>query len=143
MGVTTLLSAGVCDDRPAVVASVVQLLRGTGYELGALTHDLDGLTTAVRETSARVADVAPPLLGMSGLTAVRTLRSAAPWCEVVVLKAAGTLAVAALEAGARAAVQDDDLRSPPLRASKPSMGRATFSASLGAPSGHVQRALRA
>jgi CheY-like chemotaxis protein len=104
------LPAVVCDDRPTVAASVSALLRRAGFELAASTASLPALTAAIRASSARVAVVALPLTGMSGLAALRALRSAAPGCELVVLEAPGRLAQAALDAGARAAVPDDDLR---------------------------------
>jgi DNA-binding NarL/FixJ family response regulator len=54
--------------------------------------------------------VALPLTGMSGLRAVNEFSSAAPDCEIVLLSPSGSLELAALEAGARALVPEDDLR---------------------------------
>jgi DNA-binding NarL/FixJ family response regulator len=104
------LPAAVCDDRPTVAASVSALLRRAGFEPVASTRSWPALEAAVRASSPCVAVVALPLTGMAGLAALRTLRSAAPGCELVVLEAPGRLAQAVLEAGARTAVPDDDLR---------------------------------
>jgi CheY-like chemotaxis protein len=104
------LPAVVCHDRPAVAASVAELLRRTGFEVAACTESLPVLTRAISTTSARLAVLALPLTGMRGLSAIRELTSAAPDCQLVLLEAPDTLNLAALEAGARATVPDDDLR---------------------------------
>lgn len=110
----TLLPAVLCEDRPAVVASLTSLLRATGYQVHATTDTLPALRAAIRPTAARVAVVALPLTGMAGLAALRALHSDAPWCELIVLEVPDSLASAALAAGARAALRDGDL--PGLRA---------------------------
>jgi CheY-like chemotaxis protein len=104
------LQAVVCDDRPAVVASVAELLRRTGFRPAACVESLPALSRAIAATSAVLAVLALPLTGMRGLSAIRELTSAAPDCQLVLLEAPDTLNLAALEAGARATVPDGDLR---------------------------------
>jgi CheY-like chemotaxis protein len=102
--------AVVCDDRPAVAASVAELLRRSGFEVAACVESLPVLAKAISTSGAGLAVLALPLTGMRGLSAVRALRSAAPDCELVLLEAPDTLNLAAVEAGARATVPDGDLR---------------------------------
>jgi DNA-binding NarL/FixJ family response regulator len=54
--------------------------------------------------------VALPLTGMSGLRACPGVQLAVPDCEIVLLSPSASLELAALEAGARALVPEDDLR---------------------------------
>lgn len=102
--------AVVCDDRPDSLVPVVRLLVATGFDVAAVTASFTAVPALVLEHTACVAVVALPLTGMSGLLAVRALRLAVPSCEVVLLSPTGTLELAALEAGARALVPEDDLR---------------------------------
>lgn len=82
----TLLPAVVCEDRPAVVASLSALLQATGYEVHATADTLPALRAVLRANVACVAVVALPLAGMAGLASLRALRSDAPWCELIVLE---------------------------------------------------------
>lgn len=102
--------AVVCDDRPEVREPVVRLLSAAGFEVAAVADAFADVPALVRRHGACVVVVALPLTGLSGLRAVRALRDAAPDCEVVLLSPSATLELAALEAGARALVPEDDLR---------------------------------
>jgi DNA-binding NarL/FixJ family response regulator len=81
-----------------------------GFEVPAITESFAELGPLALAHEACLIVVALPLTGMSGLGAVRELRSAAPDCEIVLLSPSGSLELAALEAGARALVPEDDLR---------------------------------
>ena len=109
-GPHTSRPAVVCDDRPALRGPVGRLLQACGYDVRAVATCFAPVSDLAHEHAACVAVVALPLVGMSGLLAVRALREAVPTCEVVLLSSSQTLALAAVEAGARALVPEDDLR---------------------------------
>lgn len=100
----------VCDDRPAIRRSVGALLLRCGFEPSGEVETFAALHELVRRTRPAVVVLTLPLPGMSTLAAVGALRREAPGSEVVVLSAFETLEVAALEAGARALVPEDDPR---------------------------------
>lgn len=104
------LVAVVCDDRPALRGPVVRLLEASGFLVAAVTDSFSALTGLAVQNSPRLAVVALPLTGMGGLGGVRALRVDAPGCEVVLISPSASLELAALEAGARALVPEDDLR---------------------------------
>lgn len=102
--------AVVCDDQPGLRNSVVRLLVACGFDVPGVTESFLDVRALVLEHSACVAIVALSLTGMSGLGAVSALCAAAPDCEIVLLSPSGALELAALEAGARALVPENDLR---------------------------------
>lgn len=104
------MRAVVCDDRPALRDPVVRLLTACGFEVPEVTALFTGLASLIRRHEARVVLIALPLTGMSGLKAVGALAATAPDCEIVLLSPSSTLELAALEAGARALVPEEDLR---------------------------------
>ena len=107
------LLAVVCDDRPAVVATLNVLIGAAGFLPLTPTRDREELARVLTSAQPAVAVVALPLLGTAGVRGITALQRLAPDCAFVVLEAAGQLEAAALEAGARAVVPDGDLR--PLR----------------------------
>lgn len=109
-GATSSRIAVVCDDRADLRGPVVRLLTACGYDVRAVVTSFAQVPDLVAEHAPCLAVVALPLTGMSGLGAVRELRQAVPACEVVLLSPSDTLQLAALEAGARALVPEDDLR---------------------------------
>jgi len=102
--------AVICDDRPALRDAVLRLLMACGFDVPVVTESFAKLGRLVMAHEACLVVVALPLTGMSGLQAVRELSSAAPDCEILLLSPSSTLELAALEAGARALVPEDDLR---------------------------------
>ena len=104
------LRAVVCDDRPAARGPLVRLLTVCGFEVPAGVESFSDVPDLLQEHGPCTAVVALPLTGMSGLRAVRALRDAAPTCEVVLLHPSSGLELAAVGAGARALVLEDDLR---------------------------------
>lgn len=102
--------AVVCDDRAELRGPVLRLLSAVGFDVVAVVDAFAEVPALVRDHGACLAVVALPLTGLSGLRAVRALRAAAPGCEVVLLSPSSGLEPAALEAGARALVPEDDLR---------------------------------
>ena len=100
----------VCDDRPRFRDAVVRLVRACGFEVPAVTEDFSAVEPLVQQHGARMAVVALPLTGMSGLLAAKAFTSAAPGCELVLVSHSDTLLDAALDAGARALVPESDLR---------------------------------
>jgi ActR/RegA family two-component response regulator len=103
-------AAILCHDRPDLQRSVARLLVSSGFDVPVVTESFSAVYGLVREHAAVVAVVALPLTGMSGLLAVRALRAAAPACEVVLMSPSDALQPAAVQAGARALVPEDDLR---------------------------------
>lgn len=106
-------TAVVCDDRPAVAASLDALLRACGLTPLPRVKDRDELAHVLQAEQPAVAVVALPLLGTVGVRGISVLQQLAPHCAIAVLEAGGGLGAAALRAGARAVVPDGDLR--PLR----------------------------
>lgn len=104
------LAAVVCHDRPAMRAPVVRLLEECGFHVCAVVASFGDVTALATEHAPCVAVVALPSTGMSGLLAVSALREAVPRCEIVLLHPSGGLESAAVAAGARALVPEDDLR---------------------------------
>jgi DNA-binding NarL/FixJ family response regulator len=104
------LVAVICDDRPQLRDAVRLLLEACGFDVLAVTEAYPELAPLALDHGACLAVVALPLTGMSGLRAVNDFRSAAPACEIVLLSPTASLELAALEAGARALVPEDDLR---------------------------------
>lgn len=102
--------AVVCHDRPSLRTAVVRLLEVCGYEVRAATESFDECAGIALAQRACVVVVALPLTGVRGLTAVKALREDAPDCELVLMSPATALERAAIEAGARALVPEDDLR---------------------------------
>lgn len=102
--------AVVCDDRPAFRESVVRLLLASGFAVPAVTEAFSAVPGLALAHDACVVVVALPLTGMTGLIGIRALRSRAPHCEIVLVSPSKTLEPAAIEAGARALVPEDDLR---------------------------------
>lgn len=98
----------VCDDRPAVRRTVLNVLSHCGFAAGGDCDSFPAFRELVRTTRPAVAIVTLPLAGMNGLAAVRLLCADAPQCEVIVLSSFDQLEVAAVEAGARALVPEDD-----------------------------------
>ncbi|MDP9431129.1 MAG: hypothetical protein M3Q47_20710 [Actinomycetota bacterium] len=90
--------------------AVTALLEGCGFDLVGVPEHFVQLVEVVERTTPNVAVVALPVPGANGLAAVRELSGAAPDCSVVVLSSFPGLRGAALEAGARALVGEDDLR---------------------------------
>ena len=109
-GVHETMAAVVCDDRPVLRDAVVRLLMACGFEVPAVTAVFADVMSLALDHQACLIVVALPLTGMSGLGAVRALSSAVPDCEIVLLSPSASLELAALEAGARALVPEDDLR---------------------------------
>ena len=104
------LVAVICDDRPVLRDAVLRLLMACGFDVPAVTESFAELGALALAHEACLVVVALPLTGMSGLRAVRELGSAVPKCEIVLLSPSASLELAALEAGARALVPEDDLR---------------------------------
>ena len=104
------LAAVVCDDVGALRTAVVRVVMAAGFRVPAVVTSFSEVPPLVLAHAARVAVVALPLTGMTGMRAVQALRRTAPHCEVVLLAPSNMLELAALEAGARALVPDDDLR---------------------------------
>lgn len=98
----------VCDDRPAVRRTVLNVLSHCGFAAGGDCDSFPAFRELVRTTRPAVAIVTLPLAGMNGLAAVRLLCADAPQCEVIVISSFDQLEVAAVEAGARALVPEDD-----------------------------------
>jgi DNA-binding NarL/FixJ family response regulator len=109
-GVCEDMVAVICDDRPALRDAVLRLVMACGFDVPAVTQSFTELIPLTMDHEACLVVVALPLTGMSGLRAVRELSTAAPDCEIVLLSPSSTLELAALEAGARALVPEDDLR---------------------------------
>lgn len=103
-------AAVVCDDVGALRTAVVRVVMDAGFRVPAVVTSFGEVRPLVLAHAARVAVVALPLTGMTGMRAVQALRRTAPHCEVVLLAPSNMLELAALEAGARALVPDDDLR---------------------------------
>jgi DNA-binding NarL/FixJ family response regulator len=89
---------------------VLNVLTHTGFASAGDCDTFPAFRDLVQATQPTVSVVTLPLAGMSCLAAVRDLRQAAPACEVVVLSHYDQLQVAAVEAGARALVPEDDPR---------------------------------
>lgn len=104
------LSAVVCDDAGSLRTAVERVVMAAGFQVRGVVTTYAEVAPLVLAQSARVAVAALPLTGMTGLRAVQALRWTAPDCEVVLLASSDVLELAALEAGARALVPDDDLR---------------------------------
>jgi DNA-binding NarL/FixJ family response regulator len=102
------LTGVVCDDRDPVRRMVAGVLVRCGFEVAGRVADFATLRALVRAAGPTVAVVSLPVAGMTGLGAVRTLRAEAPGCMVVLLCSFDQLQVAALEAGARALVPEED-----------------------------------
>ncbi len=86
------------------------LLVRCGFEVAAEVDSFTALHDVVQRTQPAVVVLSLPLPGMSTLAAVQALREEAPESAIVVLSAFETLGIAALEAGARALVPEDDPR---------------------------------
>ena len=102
--------AVVCDDRASYRTAVVRLLMGCGFEVRAVTEVFGAVGELALTHRACVVVVSLPLTGITGLQAVRTLSAAIPDCQIILMSSSETLHLAALEAGARALVPEDDLR---------------------------------
>jgi DNA-binding NarL/FixJ family response regulator len=102
--------AVICDDRPALRDAVRLLLKACGFDVPAVTEAYAELAPLALSHGACLVVVALPLTGMSGLRAVQEFSFAVPDCEIVLLSPSASLELAALEAGARALVPEDDLR---------------------------------
>ena len=102
--------AVICDDRPDLRGAVLRLLMACGFAVPAVTETFAELVPLALEHEACLVVVALPLTGMSGLRAVQEFSFAVPDCEIVLLSPSASLELAALEAGARALVPEDDLR---------------------------------
>ncbi len=100
----------VCDDRPAIRRSVGALLVRCGFELAGEVETFAALHELVLRTRPAVVVLTLPLPGMGTLATVGALRREAPASEIVVLSAFETLEIAAVEAGAKALVADNDPR---------------------------------
>jgi len=91
-------------------AAVAALFRRCGFDVVGFPRDRVELAEVVGHAAPTVAVLALPVPGADGFTAVRDLSRSAPRCSVVVLSSFSGLRGAALEAGARAFVGEDDLR---------------------------------
>lgn len=103
-----MLTGVVCDDRPQVRRTVTSLLNRCGFEVSGETDAFSPLRKLVRSAQPTVVVLTLPVVGMSSLAVVSILRDEAPACEVIVLSAFQELNLAALEAGARALVPEED-----------------------------------
>lgn len=98
----------MCDDRPTLRRTVTGLLTRCGFGLAGEAASFADLHRLVLESTPTVAIITLPVPGMNGLSAVTTLRAAAPHTEIVLLSAFGGLDLAARQAGALALVAEDD-----------------------------------
>lgn len=98
----------VCDDRATVLRRTSAVLDRCGIEVVGQADSFVPLLTLVLRVRPTLAVITLPLSGTSGLTSVAALRVAAPSCQVVLLSALGNLEAAAREAGACAALPEDD-----------------------------------
>ncbi len=102
------LTGVVCDDRPAIRRSVCAALRRSGFEVVGEADSFTSLRGIVRATQPTVAVLSLPVVGLSSLAVVRVLHGESPACDLVILSAFKQLHVAALEAGAKALVPEED-----------------------------------
>ena len=102
------LTGLVCDDRPDVRRTVAGLLKRCGFDVVGEADSFSLLRDLVRSTQPTVVVLSLPVVGMSSLAAVHALHDEAPACDLVILSAFQQLHLAALEAGARALVPEDD-----------------------------------
>ena len=101
------LTGVVCDDRPEVRRAVAGVLTRCGFqavEVGSYAEMRD----RVREVQPTVIVLTLPVVGISSLAVVGTLLGEAPASEIVVLSAFQQLHLAAIKAGARALVPEED-----------------------------------
>lgn len=98
----------VCDDRAAVRRQTSSVLGRCGITVVGQAQGFVPLLSLVLRVRPLLAVITLPLAGTSGLTSVAAVRAAAPTCQVLLLSALGNLDAAAREAGAWAALTEDD-----------------------------------
>lgn len=104
------LRAVVCTDDEVLGRAVALLLHASGLEVVGIADTPDRVVEAARgrRLDVIVGDIAA--LGVRGLAGLTMLRECAPGCAVALVSPFPSLAEAALEAGASAVVNRDDLR---------------------------------
>lgn len=102
------LTGVVCDDRPAHRRSVLGLFTRSGFDLATEADSFESLRHVVHTTRPTVAVLTLSLVGVTGLEAVRRLRSDVPESQVVLVSSYTILMPEAVQAGARALVPEDD-----------------------------------
>ena len=107
---TTGLVGVVCDDRPRMRAAVEALMERCGFAVASSTGDVRGLFDAVAASRPDVAVLALAACGTRGLSVVGALSTVDRDCPIVVLSSFESLRHDAAAQGARALVDEDDLR---------------------------------